>query len=82
MFLVSNSLNICTENYIDYTKYFNFRTTHAFLWACSFGGFGIGWLRDLFRISEYVDAANGDEVYYTELVYPIFIGTLKRVMVL
>ncbi|XP_050419142.1 dnaJ homolog subfamily C member 22 [Patella vulgata] len=32
------------------------RDKQAFVWLCTFGGcFGLGWLRDLWRIPEYVD---------------------------
>lgn len=40
------------------------RLRHFFLWSVSFGGFGVGWLREIYKIPEYVDAANGDLEYY------------------
>ncbi|XP_015607451.1 dnaJ homolog subfamily C member 22 [Cephus cinctus] len=42
------------------------RDDHAFVWYCTLGGyFGIGWLRDLFKIPTYVADAN-EEVQYME----------------
>ena len=38
------------------------RDTHAFLWMTTFAGFGVGVARDLWRIPEYVDDANGARV--------------------
>ena len=44
------------------------RDRHAFTWWCTAGGcFGIGWLRDLVRIPEYVEDAN-DEHSFTEFL--------------
>jgi hypothetical protein len=40
------------------------RDLHAFLWATSFGGFIIGWLRDLFRLEEYIDASCSPDEYH------------------
>ncbi|TRZ00037.1 hypothetical protein DNTS_033582 [Danionella cerebrum] len=34
------------------------RDSHAILWILTFGGFGIGWTRDFFRIPSYVREAN------------------------
>ena len=34
------------------------RDGHGFLWATSFGGFVIGWLRELSRLASYTDDAN------------------------
>ncbi|XP_012279311.1 dnaJ homolog subfamily C member 22 [Orussus abietinus] len=40
------------------------RDDHAFVWFCTLGGyFGIGWLRDLFKIPGYVADANEDPEY-------------------
>ena len=36
------------------------RDKHAFVWFMSFGGFGIGWFRDLWRVPEYLFEANQD----------------------
>ncbi|XP_014664214.1 PREDICTED: dnaJ homolog subfamily C member 22-like [Priapulus caudatus] len=45
------------------------RDRHAFVWWCTMGGvFGMGWLRDLSRIPEYVDDANERPEYVTYLV--------------
>jgi len=46
------------------------RDRQAFLWwATAGGGFGMGWVRDLWRIPEYVDDANNDPQYVSELRY-------------
>ncbi|ESO87977.1 hypothetical protein LOTGIDRAFT_179176 [Lottia gigantea] len=38
------------------------RDRHGFVWFCTCGGFfGLGWLRDLWRIPDYVDECNGTE---------------------
>lgn len=34
------------------------RDSHALLWMLTFGGFGVGWARDFFRIPAYVGEAN------------------------
>ncbi|KAJ8877904.1 hypothetical protein PR048_022363 [Dryococelus australis] len=40
------------------------RDSQAFLWFCTLGGYGgCGWLRDIFRIPEYVSEANEDVTY-------------------
>ena len=40
------------------------RDDHAIIWFCTIGGyFGIGWLRDLYRIPDYVADANDDHEY-------------------
>ena len=40
------------------------RDDHAFIWFCTLGGyFGIGWIRDLWRIPTYVADANDDVEY-------------------
>lgn len=36
-------------------------------YACTFGGFGLGWLRDMWRIPDYVLAANNDKQYMEQL---------------
>lgn len=36
------------------------RDSHALLWMLTFGGFGVGWARDLFRIPAYVSEANAE----------------------
>lgn len=42
------------------------RDDHGIIWLLSFGGyFGIGWIRDLFKIPTYVADAN-DEPKYVE----------------
>ncbi|EDO43846.1 predicted protein [Nematostella vectensis] len=44
------------------------RDIQAFVWWSTFGGvFGLGWLRDLWRIPEYVEDANEDHYYIEEL---------------
>ncbi|CAH1790331.1 unnamed protein product [Owenia fusiformis] len=44
------------------------RDRHAFVWYATWGGvFGIGWLRDLLKIPEYVQAVNQDNEYMSEL---------------
>ena len=40
------------------------RDDHAIIWFCTLGGyFGVGWLRDLYRIPSYVADANQDREY-------------------
>ncbi|KAG5838211.1 hypothetical protein ANANG_G00221380 [Anguilla anguilla] len=34
------------------------RDSHALLWLLTLGGFGVGWVREFFRIPSYVDEAN------------------------
>ena len=41
------------------------RTYQGVIWLSTFGGFSLGWLADIFRIPEYVTAAN-EEVPYME----------------
>ena len=44
------------------------RDRQAFVWCCTLGGgFGIGLLRDLVQMSEYVAEANGDAGFEAEL---------------
>ncbi|UYV74210.1 DNAJC22 [Cordylochernes scorpioides] len=44
------------------------RDRHAFIWWISVGGyFGLGWIRDLWRIPKYVKDANEDVDYIEEL---------------
>ncbi|XP_023229256.1 dnaJ homolog subfamily C member 22-like [Centruroides sculpturatus] len=46
------------------------RDEQALVWVMFAGGyFGLGWLRDLWRIPEYVQEANGDSYYIEKLVY-------------
>lgn len=43
------------------------RDRQAFIWWATFGGcFGLGWFRDLWRIPEYIFAANRDSGYIEE----------------
>ncbi|XP_061189329.1 dnaJ homolog subfamily C member 22-like [Saccostrea echinata] len=43
------------------------RDRQAFIWWATFGGcFGLGWFRDLWRIPEYIFAANRDNGYLNE----------------
>jgi len=42
------------------------RDKHAFVWYISLGGLFLGWLRDLWRLPEYIYEANGDPRYYAE----------------
>lgn len=38
------------------------RDRHAFVWWSTLGGlFGLGWIRDLWRLPEYVEECNEDE---------------------
>ena len=39
------------------------RDRHAFTWICTWGGYGLGWIRDFFRIPDYVEDANDEEEY-------------------
>lgn len=43
------------------------RDIHAFLWLSTFGGFGIGLLRDLWRLKEYINDANEEATYMKKL---------------
>ncbi|XP_074646691.1 dnaJ homolog subfamily C member 22-like [Tubulanus polymorphus] len=44
------------------------RDSHAFVSWCTFGGvFGLGWIRDLFRLPTYVNDANDDPEYFEQL---------------
>lgn len=43
------------------------RDRHAFIWFSTFGGFIIGYLYDLFRMSEYLDYANNDDDFLNYL---------------
>ena len=44
------------------------RDRQAFVWFTTFGGFwGLGWMRDLWRIPDYVDEANGEDYFMYEL---------------
>ncbi|XP_013397686.1 dnaJ homolog subfamily C member 22-like [Lingula anatina] len=44
------------------------RDRHAFVWICTLGGiFGLGWLRDMCRLPDYVSEANEDREYCEEL---------------
>ena len=45
------------------------RDLHAFVWWSSFGGFLLGWFRDLWRLPEYVFEANQDERYLNEFAH-------------
>ncbi|XP_063064383.1 dnaJ homolog subfamily C member 22-like [Engraulis encrasicolus] len=42
------------------------RDSHALLWMITFGGFGVGWARDFFRIPAYVSEANNNNLAETE----------------
>ncbi|XP_063393174.1 dnaJ homolog subfamily C member 22 [Cydia fagiglandana] len=44
------------------------RDRHAFVWWSTLGGFGVGWLGEIFRIPRYVRDANEDPKYMEELV--------------
>lgn len=49
--------------------YYLGRDLHGFLWFCTLGGyFGLGWLRDVFHIREYVSEANEDGAYYKRMM--------------
>ncbi|XP_049884735.1 dnaJ homolog subfamily C member 22 [Pectinophora gossypiella] len=43
------------------------RDRHAFVWWTTLGGFGVGWLGEIFRIPRYVRDANQDPQYMQEL---------------
>ena len=46
------------------------RDRQAFIWWATFGGcFGAGWFRDLWRIPEYIFAANKDEGYIKDFLH-------------
>ncbi|XP_041374208.1 dnaJ homolog subfamily C member 22-like [Gigantopelta aegis] len=41
------------------------RDRHAFVWWATLGGlFGLGWIRDIWRIPDYVQECNEDEEFY------------------
>ncbi|KAL5006112.1 hypothetical protein ScPMuIL_017270 [Solemya velum] len=42
------------------------RDNHAFVWWCTLGGVFLGWLRDLWRLPEYVCDANNDPRFVNE----------------
>lgn len=44
------------------------RDRHAFVWWTTLGGFGVGWLGEIFRIPRYVRDANEDPGHMKELV--------------
>lgn len=44
------------------------RDRHAFVWWTTLGGFGIGWLGEIFKIPRYVRDANEDPKHMEELV--------------
>lgn len=49
--------------------YYLGRDLHGFLWCCTLGGyFGLGWLRDVFHIREYVSEANEDGAYHKRMM--------------
>lgn len=43
------------------------RTSHAFLYAATFGCLGFGWLHDLWRIPQYVRQANSEPHYIEDM---------------
>ena len=43
------------------------RDKHAFLWWSTCGCFGLGWIRDLWRLPEYVNAVNNNLGYLKDL---------------
>lgn len=43
------------------------RDKHAFVWWVTSGGFGSGWIRDLWRLPEYVNVVNKNPVYLAAL---------------
>lgn len=50
------------------------RDRHAFVWWATWGGcFGIGWFRDLWRLSEYVYDANNDDTYLKVLEHRLIV---------
>jgi hypothetical protein len=54
------------------------RSDHAVFYACTFGGFGLGWLRDMWRIPDYVLAANNDKHYLEQLKAEVTKGGALR----
>lgn len=48
--------------------YYLGRTRQGFVWWTTLGGFGIGWLTDVFKIRRYVLDANEDFAYMAELL--------------
>ena len=45
------------------------RDLQAFVWWSSLGGLFLGWLRDLWRLPEYVFEANQDQRYLNEFAH-------------
>eukprot|EP00054_Salpingoeca_dolichothecata_P001364 m.18901 g.18901 ORF g.18901 m.18901 type:complete len:383 (-) comp12120_c0_seq1:94-1242(-) len=43
------------------------RDNQGFLWLCTGGGFGIGWLRDSWRLPTYVQDANNSPIFLEKL---------------
>lgn len=43
------------------------RYKQGFIWSITFGGFLIGWVRDVYRIPEYLKEVNEDPEYYEQL---------------
>ncbi|CAH0577920.1 unnamed protein product [Chrysodeixis includens] len=44
------------------------RDRHAFVWWTTLGGFGVGWLGEIFRIPRYVRDANDDPAHMKDLL--------------
>lgn len=44
------------------------RDRHAFVWWTTLGGFGIGWLSEIFSIPRYVREANEDPKQLQEII--------------
>jgi DnaJ family protein C protein 22 len=53
------------------------RDDHALLYLTSFGGFSIGWMRDMWRLPEYVRQHNRD-AYYCEDVRTAYLVAGRR----
>lgn len=58
------------------------RDRHAFVWWSTLGGFGIGWLGEVFRIPRYVRDANEDPTYMQELVKRMLQNKKVRLLIL
>ncbi|XP_062314505.1 dnaJ homolog subfamily C member 22 [Osmerus eperlanus] len=53
------------------------RDSHALLWMLTFGGFGVGWSRDFYRIPAYVSEANKEAAGVRRRPAPPAVGPVR-----
>ena len=53
------------------------RDSHALLWMLTFGGFGVGWSRDFYRIPAYVSEANKEAAGVRRSPKPPAVGPVR-----